>query len=39
MTSGTSLAAMNLPTGLDENLDDMHEERAYQWLLLHFGPT
>ncbi len=35
---GHIISGDDLPTGLDENLDDMHEERAYQWLLLHFGP-
>ena len=34
---GHILSSEELPSGLDENLDDLHEERAYQWLLQYFG--
>lgn len=34
---GHIMSEEQLPAGLDENLDDKHEERAYDWLLEHFG--
>jgi gamma-butyrobetaine dioxygenase len=34
---GHILDASHLPPGLDEDLDDAHEQRAYGWLLEHFG--
>ncbi len=36
---GHILDAAELPQGIDTDLDDAHEERAYQWLLRHFGPA
>jgi phosphonate degradation associated HDIG domain protein len=35
---GHILDADELPAGTDTDLDDAHEERAYGWLLRHFGP-
>ena len=36
---GHILDAAELPQGIETDLDDAHEERAYQWLLRHFGPA
>jgi phosphonate degradation associated HDIG domain protein len=36
---GHILDAAELPHGIDTDLDDAHEERAYHWLLRHFGPA
>lgn len=35
---GHILDAANLPQGTEANLDDGHEDRAYEWLLHNFGP-
>ena len=34
---GHILDASALPIDIDANLDDRHEERAYEWLVSHFG--
>jgi len=34
---GHIIDGRDLPTGFDENFHDHHEERAYGWLLTHFG--
>lgn len=36
---GHIMGEEQLPTELDQNLDDKHEERAYAWLLENFGPA
>jgi [1-hydroxy-2-(trimethylamino)ethyl]phosphonate dioxygenase len=36
---GHIIGDSDLPESDDEDLNDFHEEKAYQWLLSHFGPS